>query len=110
MPPTVSTSMLATPAPKPAALHARPIDRKNMLATQCSKPMATNAAMGSRMPTTLSTTVRAPKPIHTARHTNTLHRIALNKRVTQSSATLPAARLTNESPTAPAFIPCRLLM
>ena len=43
------------------------------------------------MPSTLSATVRAEYPIHTARHTATLHMTALANTVSQSGATLPAA-------------------
>ena len=74
--------------------------KKYMLATQCSKPQATKAAMGSKMPTTLSTTVLPAVPIHTARHTKMLHRMPRKKIVTQSTVTLPAATLTMELATA----------
>ena len=56
--------------------------------------------MGSRMPTTLSTTVLPAVPIHTARHTKMLHRMPRKKIVTQSIVTLPAATLTMELATA----------
>ena len=61
MPDTSSAATPAASAPKPNVLATRPIGRKNMLATQCSKPIATNPAIGSRMPSTLSDTERAAK-------------------------------------------------
>ena len=75
-----------------------------MFATQCSKPAATKKLMGSMMPRTLSTTVRAEKPIHTARHTMTLHMMPLAMSTSQSGVTLPTATDTMASPTAPPFI------
>ena len=72
-----------------------------MFATQCSKPAATKALMGRMMPITLSTTVRAEKPIHTARQTKILHMTPLKKSVIQSGETLPAATETMASPTTP---------
>ena len=100
MPPKVT----APAVPKPMPSSRNPIGKKNMFATQCSKPAATNALMGSRIPITLSTTVRAEKPIHTARQTKTLHMMPLKNSVIQSGDTLPAATLTIASPTAPPFI------
>ena len=44
----------------PAEASRMPNGRKNMLATQCSKPQATNAAMGKRIPSILSATVLDP--------------------------------------------------
>ena len=85
-------------------LSKRPVGRKNMLATQCSKPQATKAEIGRMMPITLSVTVRPAKPIHTARHTKMLHIMPFANSVNQSGETLPAATLTIAWPTAPPFM------
>ena len=81
-----------------------------MFATQCSNPQATKAEMGSRMPRTLSAVVFEEKPIHTARHTRMLQRIALKKSTSGASDTLPAATGTNASPTAPPVHTCKFDM
>ena len=103
----MSDSAPATAAPKPAALAASPMGRKNMLATQCSKPITTNAATGRMMPSTLSAVVRAPKPIHTARQTSRLHSTPLKNSVCHAGVTLPTASDTIASPTEPPPMLCR---
>ena len=75
-----------------------------MFAIQCSKPQATNAITGIIVVNTLSMTVRPAKPIHTARHTSTLHRIPRKKITPQSRPIFAAATLTMVCPTAPEFI------
>ena len=65
-----------------------------MLATQCSKPMATKAVTGNMQVTILSMTVRPAKPIHTARQTRKLHRMPRQKISSGPRASLPAATAT----------------
>jgi hypothetical protein len=45
---------------------------RNMLATECSRPMATNAAIGGQMPSTLPGRLLAAPAFHTATHTSQL--------------------------------------
>ena len=66
-------------AVRPAAAKAsasvdtsQPSGKKNMLAMLCSKPAATKAVMGRRIPIILSTSERPATAIHTARHTSML--------------------------------------
>ena len=66
-----------------------------MLATQCSKPIATNPAIGSRMPSTLSDTERAANPMRTARQTSTLHRMPHTNSVSQLGVTLTSTPVGN---------------
>ena len=56
------------------------------------------------MPSTLSTTERAEKPIHTARHTSTLQRMPFAKMVAGASEAFEEATFTMVVPTAPPFI------
>src|SRR4051812_677059 len=67
----------------------------------CSKPAATNAAIGGMMMTTLSTVVRALKHIHTAMHTSALHMMPSVSAGTKSSAALLLAVTSADNPTAP---------
>ena len=53
---------------------------------------------------TLSTTVRAPKPTQTARHTKILHRMPLKNSVIQSGVTFDTATEIMAPPTAPPFM------
>ena len=72
-----------------------------MFAMLCSKPAATNAAIGGTIERTLSTVVRALKHIHTARQTNALHMIPSVSAGTKASDAFACAVLSAASPTAP---------
>ena len=72
-----------------------------MLAMQCSKPAAANAAIGGMTVTTLSMLVRALKHIHTARQTSALHMIPRVSDGMKARDVLALAVLSAVSPTAP---------
>ena len=71
MPPPSRRCRTRTPGPA-QALMASPNGSRYTLAIECSKPAATNAAIGGTITTTLSVVLRAPNDIHTARQTSTL--------------------------------------
>mmetsp|Transcript_22614 Transcript_22614/g.57527 ORF Transcript_22614/g.57527 Transcript_22614/m.57527 type:complete len:203 (+) Transcript_22614:1056-1664(+) len=54
---------------------AMPRGMKNMLATECSRPMVTKVAMGAHRPIILPGSVVAAAACHTAMHTSQLHRM-----------------------------------
>src|SRR5690606_11392760 len=75
----------------------------NMLAIECSKPSATNAAIGGTIATTLSTTLRPAAAIQIARQTSTVHSAPRTKATSHGSAAFAAAtsialRATRPSP------------
>lgn len=59
-----------------------------MLATQCSRPMAAKALIGSQMPMNLLPSVLALVASHSAMHTSQLHMIARMKACTHDEAHL----------------------
>ena len=59
-----------------------------MLATECSSPAATKAAIGGMITSTLSAALRAPKASQTARQTSMLAKIPLARAVAKSSVVL----------------------
>ena len=65
-----------------------------MFATQCSKPAATNAAMGKTTARILSDTLRPALASHTARQTSTLQSTPLKKASLKDNEHLAAARFT----------------
>merc|ERR1712061_459216 len=65
-----SHTLLGAPARSPAG-------KRNMLATECSKPMATNIEIGSRLPAILLDKSLAEVARNTAMQTNQLHMMAL---------------------------------
>merc|ERR1719382_768058 len=54
-----------------------PAGRRNMFATECSKPMATNMEIGNQMPTILPARSFAEVARKTAMQTSQLHMMAL---------------------------------
>ena len=75
-----------------------------MLAIECSKPAATNAVIGIRIATNLSTTLRPASVIQTAMHTRTLHITPRNNAVQNGSDDFAAAICRYVLPIAPSFI------
>src|SRR5687768_5493918 len=65
--------------------------KKYMLATECSKPAATNALMGNTTAITLSVTLRPASVIHTAMQTSTLQSTPRKNAVQNGSAALAFA-------------------
>ena len=57
--------------------------KKNMLATECSRPTATKAEMGKMMARIFPATSRAAMASHTARQTRMLHKIPRKKSLTE---------------------------
>ena len=93
-------------ARKPAAVTlsapaSMAIGIRYMLATECSKPSATNADIGKMIASTLPGTSWAAKHSHTARHTRTLHRMPRKNASVTPSATLACAIAIAVSATAP---------
>ena len=61
---------------------------KYMFATECSKPSATNAAIGGMIARILSAVVWAPYVSHTAKHTRALQRSPEHYRLPEAEARL----------------------
>lgn len=78
---------------------------KYMLATLCSKPIATNAMMGKNIAKIFPIVCRAASAIHTARQTSQLHPIARISASLNDNDTLPQAMLTALTPKAPPGLP-----
>mmetsp|Transcript_50769 Transcript_50769/g.142095 ORF Transcript_50769/g.142095 Transcript_50769/m.142095 type:complete len:209 (-) Transcript_50769:512-1138(-) len=68
----VSAMVIGPPARTPAG-------KRNMLATECSNPMATNIEIGNQIPTILPVKSEAEVARNTAMHTSQLHMIAFTK-------------------------------
>ena len=77
-----------------------PKGKKNQLAMECSKPIATNAVIGKRIAKILPDTLRAPIASQIARQTSTLHRTQRVNASDRDRATLVWAMFTKVCPTA----------
>src|SRR5208282_6381782 len=87
----------------PVSVNSQAKDRKYMLATECSKPAATNAEIGRIRPMILSVTERPAAAIQTARQTSKLHRMPLKKSVVREGEIFPTAVVSIAKPTRPLF-------
>ena len=81
------------PAITGTKLRASPRSSTGSPATECSKPAATKAEIGSTIAAALSTTLRPAKLIHTAMQTSTLHITSLKNALTQGKEVFAAAIL-----------------
>jgi hypothetical protein len=70
----------------------------NMLATECSRPMATKAEIGNQMATILPGRSLAIEAIHTAMHTSQLHRMPRTSAVLKGRLVLATAAPTEAPP------------
>ena len=77
-----------------------PTGIKYIFAMQCSKPAATKAVIGKITARILSVVLRALIAIHTAKQTNTLHRIPNTKASTKPMPVLVLAIFNAGKPTA----------
>mmetsp|Transcript_45424 Transcript_45424/g.142363 ORF Transcript_45424/g.142363 Transcript_45424/m.142363 type:complete len:230 (-) Transcript_45424:294-983(-) len=81
-----------------SAPQSMPSGMNIMLATLCSKPIATNAEIGSHMPSALPARSLAALACQSAKHTIQLQRMPRMKAWPKSSPTLPVATLATEAP------------
>lgn len=97
-------SALAHKAGPAASLMSRPSGIMNMLATECSKPAATNKAIGIVTARILSVVVRPEYAAQIAKHTMRLHSTPRTKASRNEWLTFPREVVSTTAPHAPSAL------